>query len=159
MIAFKQLIEARRRDELLKILSFLEGKKTHHNNDRVILELKITTSDVDVVRVSQVCRAWRQFIVEIGIIRCFVRKLEHFESKEEATIILKKDFSIIDDVLIYCFMKNLNNSGIVYGWGMNSQGELTGRMSKYLPERIESLKTVTTIIASDNTSFVTKNGE
>ena len=82
------------------------------------------------------------------------RKLGSFESNEQATKVLKKNFTVIDDVLIYCFIKN---SGIAYGWGMNDHGQITGQISKTVPEEIKSFENVTSIIAGDDTSFITKN--
>ena len=113
---------------------------------------------------SQVCRTWRQFFVETGSTRRFIRQLENFKSEDEAIMTLEKDFSEVDDVLLYCFMKHMEKSGVVYGWGwplmaLREWGRGARLGSHLLPVQIKKLGTVTSVLAGSNTSFMIKNGD
>ena len=66
----------------------------------------------------------------------------------------------IDDITVLCYTKRLERSGVVYGWGDGSLGQLTVRNGRQtLPRERRKFKTVTDIAAGYFTSFAVKDNE
>ena len=130
MNVLKQLIERRRSDEPLKVFSYLEGlsRKTHPERFSSLSKL---TSDIDILRVSHVCKEWRLFVVETGAIRRNMKQ---------------RGIADVDDLFTYCFMKQFNNSGMVYGWGLIPEFMADGS-NMNLPQQIKELGIVTSVFA------------
>ena len=114
----------------------------------------------DIVRLSQVCQEWRQVIIASGEIQKHIKQLEEFEPKEKSIDALKKDFAVIDDIFLYCYM--VDKSGVVYGWGDNSHYQLTDQLNDEVhptPQELTKFGDVTSLFTSYKRSFVLKGTE
>ena len=72
------------------------------------------------------------------------------------------DFSEVDSIFAYCYMKNVYKSGVVYGWGSDEYGQLTDLHTddcQVQPTELANFGTVTDIFATDTASFVIKDEE
>lgn len=79
---------------------------------------------------------------------------------EKTVARLEEKYSQINDVFEFCYTKYSKTSGIVYGWGRNDHGQLTGDQKVYLvPKEITELGTVKSIFADRGNSFVIKGGK
>lgn len=117
-------------------------------------------SDVDILNISQVCKAWREVVIRTGVVRKRAKQLGEPEIDQTTLVSLEKKYGEIDDVFRYCYTKHLSNSGVVYGWGCNYNGQLTGDMDFQLtPKEITEFGTVTNILADDHASFVIRDGK
>ena len=116
--------------------------------------------DNDLVRISQVCRRWREVTIGTGVIRRRMEQLGEPELDENTVTDLEKKYGLIDDVFEYCYTRYSKDSGVVYGWGHNRYGQLTGDQDSILiPEEITEFGVVTEVVADRDKSFVIKNGE
>ena len=119
---------------------------------------KLLLLDTDIVHLAQVCRSWRNFIVAIGGIRNHLKELERFESKKQSTDYLDQFFPEYDDISLYCHLRKMYNSGVVYGWGFNYHGELTKPLwNDSLPQELPKFGNCRSIVAGDETSFIIRN--
>lgn len=155
MITLKKLIETRSRDELLQVFSFLQGKVT-------VLKLLGSYTrfflDTDIVNLAQVCRSWRYFIIEIDGLRDHLKELEKLESRQQSIDFLDNFYPKYDEVSLYCHLKKMQSSGVVYGWGFNYFGELTKPLwNDSLPQQLVKFGNCKSIVAGEETSFIIRN--
>ena len=111
------------------------------------------------MKLSSVRKAWRRAILETGEVRKRINRLEESESEENSRRILASRFKVpVDDITVLCYLKLLEKSGVVYGWGRNSHGQLTDQAAgeQTLPIEITKFGTVTKIAAGREASFVVK---
>ena len=96
------------------------------------------------MKLSAVSKAWRRAILQTGTVR---KRINQLESKSENS----RYFNSGDDVTVFCYLKLLEKSGVVYGWGLDLEGSLTDQLeddNQTLPTEITKFGTVTDIIAS-----------
>ena len=108
------------------------------------------------MKLSQVSRACRTAILQTGGVEKRINQLE----KSKSGKILKDQFYAVDDIQALCYTMRLERSGVVYGWGGNSHGQLTDQVfNEYqtLPAEISKFESVTNINAGYAESFVVKD--
>ena len=105
-----------------------------------------------------------------------LEKLEESQSEQDSRRILASEFDTVDDILVFCYTKLVERSGIVYGWGSNWQGEITDQpqcsmcgsnvvhrctqsQPRFFTFELKKLGTVTNIHAGYHTSFVVKDAK
>ena len=111
------------------------------------------------MKLSQVSKTWREAIIETGEVRKRINRLEEPKSAQTSRRILASQFNTVDDITVLCYLKLLEKSGVVYGWGSNWAGQLTDQAAdeQTLPTEITKFGTVTNIAAGDFVSFVAKD--
>ena len=139
--ALKYLIEDNRFDELSKLFSFLE--------------------DDDLVRLSQVSVLWREVIIGTGEIRKRIELLGEPKLDEITFDCFETNYGAVDDVFEYCYTKYSKNTGVVYGWGSNDNGQLSDQFGglQPMPREITKFGTVRDVSAGCMMSFLMKGTE
>ena len=88
-----------------------------------------------------------------------INQLEESKSGDNSRRILENEFGKFDDITVLCYTKWLEISGVVFGWGGNSHGQLTDQVAntrQTLPTEITKFGTVTNVAAGSGASFVVK---
>ena len=121
--------------------------------------LSSTPLDTELVKVSQVCKAWRELVLQRGTVRKRIKQL--FESRLEANFrrILAWKFDTVDDIMVLCYTLRFEREGAVYGWGSEPerQPNFPARNAQSLPTEITKFRTVADIVAGHHASFVVKD--